>query len=142
MFTVIVAALFIAALGAALCFFGYRVFLVLLPIIGFFAGFWLGAEVVSIIFGTGYLAAPFETDQAAFMARVAHRPDVRIRINMDLRIVASGTHRQIESEADRVLALAGDRPNVCLGTGALPYETDPNNVRYLIDYVERVTSNN
>jgi hypothetical protein len=56
MFTVIVAALFIAALGAALCFVGYRIFLVLLPIIGFFAGFWLGAEVVSIIFGTGFLA--------------------------------------------------------------------------------------
>ena len=42
--------------------------------------------------GTGYLVAPFETDQAAFMAGVADRPDVRIRINMDLRIVASGTH--------------------------------------------------
>jgi hypothetical protein len=56
MFTVIVAALFVAALGAALCFVGYRIFLVLLPIIGFFAGFWFGAEVVSIIFGTGFLA--------------------------------------------------------------------------------------
>ena len=89
--------------------------------------------------GTGYLVAPFETDQDAFMAAVAERPDVRIRINMDLRIVASGTHREIEVEADRVLALAGDRPNVCLGTGALPYETEPQNVRYLIDYVDRVT---
>ena len=90
--------------------------------------------------GTGYLVAPFETDQAAFLAGVAHRPDVRIRINMDLRIIASGTHQQIDAEADRVLALAGDRPNVCLGTGALPYETDPENVRYLMDYVTRVTS--
>lgn len=89
--------------------------------------------------GTGYLVAPFETDQAAFMAAVAHRPDIRIRINMDLRIVASGTHAEIEAEADRVLALAGDRSNVCLGTGALPYETDPQNVRYLMQYVERVT---
>jgi uroporphyrinogen decarboxylase len=90
--------------------------------------------------GTGYLAAPFETDQAAFMAAVADRPDVVIRINMDLRIVASGTHEEIEAEADRVLALAGDRPNVCLGTGALPYETQPDNVRYLMDYVEKVTA--
>ena len=87
--------------------------------------------------GTGYLVAPFETDQAEFMARVAHRPDVRIRINMDVRVVASGTLAQIEAEADRVLAVAGDRPNVCLGTGALPYETDPQNVRYLMEYVER-----
>jgi len=89
--------------------------------------------------GTGYLVAPFETDQAAFMAKVADRHDIRIRINTDLRIVASGTHEQIETEARRVLALAGDRPNVCLGTGALPYETEPDNVRYLIDYVSRIT---
>jgi uroporphyrinogen decarboxylase len=90
--------------------------------------------------GTGYLVAPFETDQSTFMAKVANRQDIRIRINMDLRIVASGTHEQIEAEARRVLALAGDRPNVCLGTGALPYETRPENVRHLIDYVSRVTS--
>jgi len=89
--------------------------------------------------GTGYLVAPFETDQEAFMAAVADRPDVQIRINMDLRIVASGTHAEIEAEADRVLALAGDRPNVCLGTGALPYETEPDNVRYLMEYVEKGT---
>ena len=88
--------------------------------------------------GTGYLVAPFETDQTAFMAAVAHRPDVRIRINMDLRIVASGTHEQIEAEADRVVALAGDRPNVCLGTGALPYETEPQNVLHLMRYIAGV----
>ncbi len=82
--------------------------------------------------GSGYLVAPFETDQAAFMAALADRLDVRVRINMDLRIIASGTRAQIEAEARRVLALAGDRPNVCLGTGALPYETDPENVRYVI----------
>jgi uroporphyrinogen decarboxylase len=90
--------------------------------------------------GTGYLVAPFETDQDAFMAQVAHCLDIRIRINMDLRVVASGTYSQIEVEADRVLAVAGDRPNVCLGTGALPFETDPENVRYLMQYVERVSS--
>ncbi len=49
-------AAFAAALGAALWFAGYRIFLVLLPIFGFFAGFWLGAEAVSLIFGTGFLA--------------------------------------------------------------------------------------
>ena len=89
--------------------------------------------------GTGYLIAPFETDQQVFMEKVAGRPDVRIRINLDLRIVAAGTHAQIEAEADRVLALAGDRPNVCMGTGALPYETEPENVLYLMDYVARVS---
>ncbi len=85
--------------------------------------------------GTGYLVASFETDQVAFMAAVADRPDVRIRINMDVRIVASGTHAEIEAEAGRVLALAGDRPNVCLGTGALPIEAEPENVEHLKEYV-------
>lgn len=50
------AALFAALLGAAFCFLGYRIFLVMLPIWGFFGGFWLGAVGVSIIFGTGFLA--------------------------------------------------------------------------------------
>ncbi|VGO17795.1 hypothetical protein PDESU_06397 [Pontiella desulfatans] len=88
--------------------------------------------------GTGYLIAPFETDQELFLQRVAQREDVRIRVNIDLRLVASGSHAEIEAEADRVLALIGDRPNVCLGTGALPYETEPDNVIHLMDYVGRV----
>ncbi len=49
-------AAFAAALGAALWFAGYRIFLVLLPILGFFAGFWLGAEAVALVLGTGFLA--------------------------------------------------------------------------------------
>lgn len=87
--------------------------------------------------GTGYLIAPFETDQKLFMERVSSHPEIRIRINIDLRVVASGTHEQIEAEAERVLALVGDRPNTCMGTGALPFETEPDNVLYLMDYVNR-----
>ncbi len=85
--------------------------------------------------GTSYLICPFETDQWAFLEKVHHLPKLRIRINMDLRIVATGAHEEIESEADRVIALADDRTNVCLGTGALPFETNPENVRHLYDYV-------
>ena len=54
--TVLFATLFAALLGVAFCFFGYRIFLVMLPIWGFFGGFWLGAMGVSLIFGTGFLA--------------------------------------------------------------------------------------
>jgi len=85
--------------------------------------------------GTGYLVAPFETDQHAFMEKVKDRTDIRIRVNCDLRIIASGTKEEIRAEADRVIRLIGDRPNVCLGTGALPYETPPENVLYIMDYV-------
>jgi hypothetical protein len=52
----LVAAAFIALLGVGLCLVGYRIFLVLLPIFGFFAGFWLGAEAVALIFSTGFLS--------------------------------------------------------------------------------------
>ena len=85
--------------------------------------------------GTNYLACPFETTQEAFLKKVEHRLDVQIRINADLRIIAAGTREQIRSEADRVMALCRKRPNSCLGTGALPYETKPENVLYMMEYV-------
>jgi len=85
--------------------------------------------------GTGYVVAPFETNQSAFMAASAHRPDVRVRINMDLRIVSCGPKAAILAEVDRVLALAASRPNCVLGTGALPYETPPEHVHLIRNYV-------
>jgi hypothetical protein len=43
-------------LGAAILLAGYRFFLVMLPIWGFFGGLWLGAYAVTLILGTGFLA--------------------------------------------------------------------------------------
>ncbi len=43
-------------IGLALAFWGFRVFLILLPIWGFFAGFLLGANGVEFIFGDAFLA--------------------------------------------------------------------------------------
>ena len=48
-------AIFALLLGAAFCFVGYRFFLVMLPIWGFFAGFWVGAYAISLILGGGFL---------------------------------------------------------------------------------------
>ncbi|RMF03435.1 MAG: hypothetical protein D6768_05895 [Chloroflexi bacterium] len=56
MLSLLFAALFALVLGLAFTFAGYRVFLVMLPIWGFFAGFWLGAEATTLIFGAGFLA--------------------------------------------------------------------------------------
>jgi hypothetical protein len=42
-------------LGLAICFGGYRWFLFLLPIWGFFFGFALGAETLQALFGIGFL---------------------------------------------------------------------------------------
>jgi uroporphyrinogen decarboxylase len=88
--------------------------------------------------GTTYLACPFETNQTAFLEKVKDRLDVQIRINCDLRIISSGTREEIRREADRVIALCRTRKNVCLGTGALPYEALVDNVLYILDYVRSV----
>lgn len=58
--------LFAAGIGVVLLLWGYRAFLVLLPVFGFFAGFWFGAEVTSLILGKGFLA-----DVTGFVAGVA-----------------------------------------------------------------------
>jgi hypothetical protein len=42
--------------GLAITFGGYRLFLVLLPIWGFFFGFGLGAQTLQVLFGYGFLA--------------------------------------------------------------------------------------
>jgi hypothetical protein len=52
----IILAIFALLFGGCLCFWGYRLFLVMLPIWSFFGGFWLGAKGVAILFGEGFLA--------------------------------------------------------------------------------------
>ncbi|GIK72546.1 MAG: hypothetical protein BroJett021_15340 [Chloroflexota bacterium] len=56
MFQILFGALFALFVGAAFALWGYRIFLVLLPIWGFFAGFWLGAHGITLLFGEGFLA--------------------------------------------------------------------------------------
>jgi hypothetical protein len=45
-----------AGIGLAFAFWGFRVFLILLPIWGFFAGFLLGAQGITYLFGDAFLA--------------------------------------------------------------------------------------
>jgi len=86
--------------------------------------------------GTGYVVCPFEApDQAAWLAKTAGRPEVVVRVNMDLRIVTRGPAEAILREVDRVVALAQTRGNCVLGTGALPYETPPENVKLIKRYL-------
>ena len=49
-------ALFSIVFGILLCFYGYRFFMVMLPIWSFFGGFWLGARGVKLLLGEGFLA--------------------------------------------------------------------------------------
>jgi hypothetical protein len=56
MFQMLFGSIFALLVGAAFLLWGYRIFLVLLPIWGFFAGFWLGAHGITMLFGGGFLA--------------------------------------------------------------------------------------
>ncbi|MBN1674395.1 MAG: hypothetical protein JXR37_25330 [Kiritimatiellae bacterium] len=85
--------------------------------------------------GTGYVICPAETDQAAFMRKMAAHPDVMVRINTRPEVLVSGNAAAVRAELDRLLALAMCREKVCVGTGALPYETDPAVVLQARDYV-------
>ena len=56
MLSTIIGGLILLLIGLAFTFYGYRLFLVMLPIWGFFAGFWLGANALTLLFGHGFLA--------------------------------------------------------------------------------------
>jgi uroporphyrinogen-III decarboxylase len=86
--------------------------------------------------GTSYLVCNVETNQPAFVESVARtHPHVRVRVNMNPGIVACNDPERIYREIDRVLAFAGGRPNCLLGTGALPLETPPENIRLIKSYL-------
>ncbi len=87
--------------------------------------------------GTGYLVCNVETDQAAFVERVARtHPHVKVRVNLDPSEVACHDPQRIYRGVDRVLAITGGRPNCVMGTGAMPLETPPENMRLIRRYLE------
>ena len=86
--------------------------------------------------GTGFLICNVETDQRAFVERVVRtNPHITVRVNMDAGIVAGRDRNRIRGEVDRILAFAGGRSRCVLGTGALPFETPLENVRFIREYV-------
>ena len=87
--------------------------------------------------GTSYVVAPYETDQEVFLRKIWDRTDVRVRVNTGSEIISRGPWEAIRADADRILRLVEGRPNVCLGTGAVPYETPPENVLRLTEYVSQ-----
>lgn len=81
--------------------------------------------------GTGAVICPVETDQEAFMKKIWDRTDVRVRVNTSAEVMVRGTRDELRAEFARIVRLTTGRENVCLGTGALPYETPPENVLWL-----------
>lgn len=102
----------------------------------------MGGDTVTILddilsTGTGFVVCNVETNQKDFVARAgATHPHVKVRINMDPGIVACNDPSRIYREIDRILALAAGHPNCLMGTGCLPYETPPENIRLIRQYIE------
>ena len=100
----------------------------------------MGGDTVRILdelleTGSPSLVCPYETDQAAFVKKLADRPDILVRVNLHSDTVARGSWDELQAEANRALAFARGRPNTVLGAGGLPYETRPDNIFRLRDYV-------
>jgi uroporphyrinogen decarboxylase len=86
--------------------------------------------------GTNYLVCNVETNQAAFVERVSRtHPQVKIRVNLDPGVVACRDPQRIYQGIDRVLEIVGPRTNCVMGTGALPLETPPENIRLIREYL-------
>ena len=86
--------------------------------------------------GTNYLVCNVETNQAMFVERVSRtHPHVMIRVNLDPGVVACPEPQRLYRGIDRVLEIAGGRPNCLMGTGAMPYETPLGNIRLIREYL-------
>ncbi|HKT38242.1 MAG TPA: DUF4203 domain-containing protein [Ktedonobacterales bacterium] len=55
-FQIVFASLLQILIGLALCFAGFRVFVLVLPLVGFFGGFVVTAQAIQEVFGGGFLA--------------------------------------------------------------------------------------
>lgn len=87
--------------------------------------------------GTGYVICPCETDQPSFMRKMEQYPDIMVRINMRADAFTTGDQTELYSELDRVMSLARNRKNVCIGGGVLPFNANPELVLKAGTYVRK-----
>jgi len=87
--------------------------------------------------GTEYVICPSATDQEKFMEKMKHYPDVMVRINMNPNILVACDLQAVYNEVDRVIALGKGREKVCIGTGVLPFETQPEVILKIMDYIKK-----
>jgi uroporphyrinogen decarboxylase len=83
----------------------------------------------------GYVICPSETDQIAFMRKMDRYPNTMVRVNMNAGVFATNDMDKITHEANRAFDIARIRANSCIGSGALPYEADPQIVQDTAEYI-------
>lgn len=105
----------------------------------------IGGDTVTIInwvvkAGAGFVICPFETNQEEFMNKLKRFPGVKVRINMDTNILLSGNQKIIFGEIKRVRKLVKLNKNSCIGTGVVPFETEPETILKIRDYIKTISS--
>jgi uroporphyrinogen decarboxylase len=85
--------------------------------------------------GADSIICPSETDQKDFMDKMSIYPDMFVRVNMQPGVFSAKESDLARSEAERVLAITRGRKQVCIGTGVLPYDADPEIVLQIQAYI-------
>lgn len=100
----------------------------------------LGGDALQVLdqlisLNPGFLICPAETDQTAFMEALRSRPEIGVRLNMNVSALMAADIKVAEQEADRVVAVARQTAvtgrRLLVGTGVLPLNADPERIRRL-----------
>lgn len=91
--------------------------------------------------GPGWVIAPSETDQAAFLRTAEAFPEIHVRLNMPATLLLDSAPENIQSEAERCHALASTRPNTSIGCGVVPFESDPETLLFIKSIIENRNPN-
>lgn len=99
----------------------------------------IGGDTVGILgamssLSPSYIICPVETDQEAFMAKVAGNHQMTVRINMDPAVFLPGKEEAAMVEAKRVLDLAERYHHTSTGT-LIPFDADPQIINKVADFI-------
>lgn len=84
--------------------------------------------------GTTLLVADYMVDIALFAEKAAKK-GLMLRANIDPKLVQNGTTEEILSKVKAVLDKAGSYEKLVLGTGVIPYDTPPENILAIREYL-------
>jgi len=101
----------------------------------------LGGDVAPVLphllaLNPGFLICPSETDQKNFVDMAAEYPHVEVRINMPVASILEPDWDKATAAADAAIALASRIKTGSVGTGVVPFNTSPDRLLRLRDYVE------
>lgn len=102
----------------------------------------LGGDVLPVLpeliaLEPGFLICPSETDQAGFVKAAAAYPHVAVRVNMPVASLLESDWEKTALAADHAIGLARLLQRSSVGTGVVPFQTDPNLLLRLREYVQQ-----